>query len=220
MANDKKISELPDGGGSVTELDSAVIVQDGITKKSSLENMKNMFNLEQNIEIGNLSETVGNLATAQAEVNGTQSAGYVFDPIQATFTQLPYIALTPSTDEEVFVLNDTENTITFKRNANINLIQSMILESATNAQATINFRVVNVADDSVVYSRSATVEQRLGDIFQLNVVGLLTIGRDAFPSAPITLRLEVQEDNESYKMVNFNSVISSSSSYDVEDNIK
>ncbi|RLG69219.1 MAG: hypothetical protein DRO11_08095, partial [Methanobacteriota archaeon] len=49
----------------------------------------------------------------------------------------------------------------------------------------------------------------------LEVLHLLTVGKNGIPSAPITLRLEVQQVEEDYSIVTFDSLVASSSSYDI-----
>lgn len=161
------------------------------------------------------SQAIANLATAQGSIQGTQTTGYVFDPINTNFTQLPIDEIIPSTDSNIFEIDDVSNTVTFKTNASYNFFNTLVVESATNSQKTVEFRLVNTADSSIVYSRTAEIETLSGNITSLEMLGLLTIGKGDMPSAPVTLRMECREVDQSYSMISFNSVITSSSSYDV-----
>jgi len=166
------------------------------------------------------TEAVNNLASSQGEVEGTQTSGYVLDRIPDVFTEVPIDTIVPSTDDEVFEIDESSNTITFKKNASYSLNQTLTLESHTNGERTINFRIVDVSDDTTVYTREAIVETTSGDITIFSMLGLLTIGKNGFPNAPVTLRLEVKEDTEKYSLKKFNSVITSSADYDIQTNIE
>lgn len=162
--------------------------------------------------------SIANLATAQGIVEGVQVSGEVFSPIPSTFTQLPFNVTTVSTDTNVFECDAVTNTCEFKTNASFNFMNTISVKANTVQPRVIQFRIVNVANDAVIYEREANIEIALNDIADLQMLGLLTIGKNGMPSAPVTLRMEVREVESSYSMVSFYSIMMSSSSYDGETN--
>jgi len=168
------------------------------------------------IQFDILNTSISNLATASGSVSGVQSGGYIFDPIPDTFTTIPIVVDKPSSDTEVFEVNE-DNTITFKKNASYNIYRDFVVESNTNSNSEriFEFRLVNVADNTVVASKNVSVKASSGSVLSLSVVGLVTVGRNGIPNAPITLRSECREVEGDYSMVSLHSIISSSSSYDI-----
>ena len=179
-----------------------------------------VFNIAESVEFIGLSDRVdlntqaiANMATAQGTVEGTQTGDFIFDPLPAAFTHTPITLDIQSTDTSIFEINGAANTVTFKQDANYNFQNSMIVKAGASSSRLLEFRIVNVADGAVVYERSANIELGNNDVAQINMLGLLTIGRNGVPTAPVELRMEMRQAEEDYSLQTFHSLISSGVPY-------
>ena len=188
--------------------------------EGTLEAANTQLSANQN-SIAINAQAIANMGTAQASVSGA-----AMDPILADWTKLDYTVVGDSTDTDILELDDTADTITFKKNASYNLHQSLMVEALSANSRDLEFRIItvgtskladgtDVADGTVVVSKTKTLENPNGDTESLEILGLLTVGRNDMPAAPVTMRLELKQAEEDYKLLAFDSVIASSSSYDL-----
>lgn len=158
-------------------------------------------------------QAIANLAIAQGEFQGTGLPIFALTTSEQT---LPFSVTVPSTDSNVFEFNDLANTCTFKINASFNFRTVLELQLSTNATRTITVTGRNLADNSVVYTRTATIAGSNGDIFQINSNQLLTVGRNGVPNSPITLYFTFKADGVGVTLRTLTSQFTSSSSYNIE----
>ena len=166
-------------------------------------------NLQPNLDT--LARAIANLATAQGEIRNTTN------PIFALTTSpkvLPFTVSVPSTDNNVFTFDDTNNTITFLNDASYNFTSIVTFETSTSSSRTITFRLVNVATGATVIEQSNEFEVRSGDVASFPLNTLVTVGKNGIPVAPLTIRIEVLANATGVTFNAFDSILMSSSSYD------
>lgn len=164
------------------------------------------------------AEALANLATAQARIQNE------FTPSVAELITTPeildFVITTPTTDSNVFTLNEIDNTITFLTNTSINFMSSVTMESDTNNNVLVTFELIDVTTGLTVTSQEApiTIPKFGKETIPLNT--LLTIGKDGVPEAPLTIRVEAKADVVGMSLLNFDSIVTSATAYDVSEQIE
>jgi len=158
------------------------------------------------------AQIIANMATAQGEMIGTGSPVLV---LTTSEQNLPITVLIPSTDNNVFEYNDTNNTVTFKINASFNFKSSWAIALATGVTRTMTVRGRNSLDNSLVYERSVTINGTSGDIISLESTQLVTVGKNGIPESPLTIYWTIQADGVGLTVNSLISLLTSSSSYDL-----
>ena len=207
---------------STAEKDKLVTIEDGATADQTDLEIEalyegladtNKFSDVDKQSILNNTQAIANLATAQCQIHNDDTT------IVTTSNQvLSFATNIGSTDEDVFSVDDSAETITFYKNASYNFSSTVTFDSSTNLTRTIYFDLINTADDSVIATEMAIMSTNNGDTEIANIITLLTIGRNGMPPAPCTIRIEVRADGDGYSIPVFHSILASSSSYDVTTN--
>ncbi|MCK4500240.1 hypothetical protein KAU11_07070, partial [Candidatus Babeliales bacterium] len=164
----------------------------------------------QDLAIRNNAEAIANLATAQTKIINDDTM-----PLLIDFQMLSFTTLIASTDTNIITLNDTTDVITFHQNASYNFNSNMELASSTNSEIIITIELYNIADNIALTSRVATLNIGNGNTGNLNLVTLLTVGKNTIPNAPLDIGIRIKASVEGLTVNSFRSVIASSSSYDV-----
>ena len=168
----------------------------------------NTTNIEQN------TEAIANLATAQGSIVNDATPSVAAIPT-VTPVVLSFDEVTASTDENVFTIDDTTETITYLQDASFNFSSSVKFTSSTASVVTVSFDLVDVSDDTVLGTQEVVLNTASGQSTTIPLNTLLTVGKNGIPSAPLTIRIEVSADIAGYSVDSFSSVLASSSSYDV-----
>jgi len=207
---------------STTEKDKLATIEDGATADQTDLEIEalyegladtNKFSDVDKQSILNNTQAIANLATAQCQIHNDDTT-----VITTSNQVLSFATNIGSTDEDVFSVDDTAETITFYKNASYNFSSTVTFASTTNSTRTVTFDLINTADDSVIATEMAIMSTNNGDTEIANIITLLTIGRNGMPSAPCTIRIEVRADGDGYSIPVFHSILASSSSYDVTTN--
>ena len=158
------------------------------------------------------AEAISNLATASGRIGSESSP--VFSPIPLVLTDMPFQVLTDSTDTNVIEFDAVANTITLKINASFNFLSNVTFTSATSAERTITFALIDTSDDSVVTTEVGTFDFSSGVTTVVPFNTLLTLGKNGMPSAPLTIKVQALASGTGYTLNNFSSILASSSAYD------
>lgn len=158
------------------------------------------------------AEAISNLATASGRIGSESSP--VFSPIPLVLTDMPFQVLTDSTDTNVIEFDAVANTITLKINASFNFLSNVTFTSATSAERTITFALIDTSDDSVVTTEVGTFDFSLGVTTVVPFNTLLTLGKNGMPEAPLTIKVQAIASGSGYILNNFSSILASSSAYD------
>jgi len=155
------------------------------------------------------SQAISNLATAQAELGNTNSL-----VLTTTEQVLSFTSTVPSTDTSVMVIDDTLNRILFNINANFNFRTDMNFYFGTSQERVITVRGRNVADDTLVYERSITIEENNGDYDTYSSNKLLTVGRNSIPESPLEMYFTIQCSGTGITLYEWSSELASGTNYD------
>jgi len=91
----------------------------------------------------------------------------------------------------------------------------MVFTSSTPNSRNVSIKVINTADDVVLECFDMALTIPNGSTETISHAFLLTVGKNGTPEAPLTVRFEIVADDTGYTMDSFNSVITTSSSYDL-----
>ncbi len=183
----------------------------GITINDTVPSISEVFSSQHTQDLHNVQAiAIANLATAQAQILNDDTT-----VITTTNQPLSFSVNIDSTDTNVMTLDATSDTFTFLQNASYNFTSAIQLASSTGQTRTITFEVFNTLDDSVLATQTATLDVASGSDIVVNTVTLLTIGKNAFPNAPVTASIRVRASGTGYTVTGFTSILASSSSYDV-----
>lgn len=151
------------------------------------------------------TQAIANLATAQG------SFGTVTPQIITT-TESPLIfsVVTASTDSNIMTINDVNDSVSYLVNASYNFRTDMTFEVGTSQTRTITIRGRNLADGTLVYSRTITINQANNTTKTTSTNTLLTIGSNGYPEAPLTIYFTIQADGTGIAMSEFETIITSS----------
>jgi len=158
-----------------------------------------------------LSSSIANLATAQTSISEDASID-----IDTTNQLIGINTTTPSTDTSVLDTNDDDDTMTFKMNASVNFLASMVFTSNTSDERLVSIKVINNDTDDELDSFDMALTIPDGSTETISHTFLLTVGKNGTPSAPLIVRFEMTADDTDYTLDSFNAVIALSSSYDAE----
>ena len=156
------------------------------------------------------SVAIANLATAQGQFGSS-----IVQEITTTEATLDFSVTIPSTDTNVLNLDGTLNRCFFGINASFNFRTDMDFYVHHNNPVTVTIRGRNVADDSIVYSRSVDIRQGTNTVKSVSTNTLLTIGKNGFPNSDLTIYFTIQATDTGIDMQQFNSTLTSSSQYDL-----
>lgn len=156
------------------------------------------------------SVAIANLATAQGQFGSS-----IVQEVTTTETTLDFSVTIPSTDTNVLNLDGTLNRCFFGINASFNFRTDMDFYVHHNNPVTVTIRGRNVADDSIVYSRSVDIHQGTNTVKSVSTNTLLTIGKNGFPNSDLTIYFTIQATDTGIDMQQFNSTLTSSSQYDL-----
>lgn len=157
------------------------------------------------------AEAISNLAVAYGKIASESSP--VFQPIPLVLTDMPFTVVTDSTDTNIIEFDALANTITLKINASFNFLSKATFTSATSAERTITFAIIDTSDDSVVATEVGTFDFNSGvtTVVPFNI--LLTLGKNGMPSAPLTIKIQALASGSGYVLNSFSSILASSNSY-------
>jgi hypothetical protein len=155
---------------------------------------------------------IANLATAQCNI--TQSSIPALT-LNTTHTILPFIVNIDSTDNSIMTVDDVNNTITFLKNASFNFLSQVVFSSSTSFARTITFDLVNTSGGTVLVSESNNIDITSGTTEGIALNTLITVGKNGIPPAPLTIRIEAYSTGTGHTIQSFNSILASSSSYDL-----
>lgn len=151
------------------------------------------------------AQAIANLATAQGSFGTTTPQIITTSEVILTFE-----TIIPSTDTGIMTINDISDTISYIKDASYNFRTDMIFDVGTAQSRTITIRGRNVADNSLVYSRTVDINQANNTQKEVSSNTLLTLGKNGFPSAPLNIYFTIQADGVGITMHQFESIITSS----------
>ena len=158
------------------------------------------------------TEAIANLATAQCRITQSSTPALA---LTTTHNVLPFAIHVDSTDTNIMTVNDAANTITFLKNASFNFLSHVLFSSTTSFSRTVTFELINTSNGAVLVSESALIDIASGTTEGIALNTLITVGRNGIPSAPLTVRIQAYSTNTGHTVQSFNSILASSSSYDV-----
>lgn len=213
-----QVTAVTDGLGSTSTFE-VIMDEDTYLNANTAPDIKAVYESNANTNaftdvakqsILNNAQAIANLATAQSQISNDDVT-----VITTTNQVLSFAIDTDSTNESVFTVDAAADTITFLKDASYNFTSAVTFVSATNLGRTVTFDLINVATGLPIVSEVAILNIGNWDTETATMITLLTIGKNGMPAAPCTMRIEVRADDVGYTIPAFNSVLASSSSYDV-----
>lgn len=162
---------------------------------------------DNEIKINTNTQAIANLATAQGVFSNT--TGLV---LTATEQNLPFTVDVPSTDSNVMVIDDSSNHITFNITAAYNFKTDMNFAVNTPQARTVTIRGRRVSDGQLIYSRTIDILQANGTTKSVSTNTLLILGKNGVPSAPFDIYFTIQCSDTGISMIDFTSLLASSTS--------
>ena len=170
-----------------------------------------------------VQEAIAGLATAQGEIVSVAA----INPIGTVERAMPFSIESASSNSDIFELDATNDRMIFKADVGITFMSSVTLRNTNNQpeNETITVRILNDADDTLLSETSFEITIPASESETLPMNTLLSIGKGAVPSTEtenLITKMTVQSNGTAFELTNFNSIIASSSSYDltvVADNV-
>ena len=156
------------------------------------------------------SQAIANLATAQAVIVNDDTTA-----IGTSASIVSFLTETDTTDNNVFTLDDTANTMRFLHNASYNFNTILNIASSTNSSLLVTFRLLDNSDNTILTTQSVSLTIDNGNIASIPLATLLTVGKNLVPTAPLVIRVEVLASGTGFTINSFRSILASSSSYDL-----
>jgi len=202
---DKNLSDLDDVDKAKTNL--------GLENVDNTSDLSKPIGTQTRAVLDSLRSSIANLATSQAAIASDDDDDSI--DIDTTQKLISINTTIASTDTNILDTDDDNDTLTFNINASVNFLTDMVFASNTSDERTISIKVINVDDDSELESFDITLAISEGSTETVSRAFLLTVGKDGTPNAPLTVRFEIVADDTGYTLDSFNTVIATSSSYDV-----
>ncbi|MPW32011.1 hypothetical protein F9L16_24000, partial [Agarivorans sp. B2Z047] len=152
-----------------------------------------------------LTETVANLSSASGQIQGETTP--IFGEIPQVETEIPFSILINSTDQGVFRIDESENTIIFEQDTNFNFLTSAFLSFDTGNPREVIFRIRRASDDLLISERRLPIEESNNDKDQFISNNLVTVGKNGLPSAPLEVKLTIECDGNDIEFTSFDSLI-------------
>ncbi len=148
-----------------------------------------------------LYETVNNLTSSKGEISSSTS-----QVINTTEDLLTFEVSQPSIDTSIFDFDDSQNYITFKKAGSYNFFSTLEISSSTSGSKTIDFNLVNVADNTIIKNHQivSTISAGTTKSFKINTP-LLLIGSQV----PLTIKIVKVADSVGGTIEEFESVLTS-----------
>ena len=162
------------------------------------------------------ANTIANLATANAEIVNATTPAVASIPKYPLVSILDFNTLQQSTLTSIFEINDVNNVMTFKENANYSFLSTIQIKSNVNASRLVKFLLVNNDDDTIVKEIDSTLTIASGTVSSIPMSVLLTVD-----AAPLNIRVEISCSDTGFELRSFSSIISSGTGFGSEsiDNI-
>jgi len=176
-----------------------------LNKTYSSSKIQDMHNIQ--------AQSIANLATAQGEFMGTGSPSILV--LSTSEQNLPFNVTVPSTNTDIIEFDDANNRVTFKTDASYNFRTVLALTMGVSTTRTVTVTGRNVADNSIVYQRTVTVNGSTDDIIPVNSNQLVTVGKNGIPSAPLSLYFTFKVDATGVTLRDLSSQVTSSGAYEL-----
>jgi hypothetical protein len=181
------------------------IISGGFIDDSEVSTQK-AYSSSKVLELHNAqAEAIKNLAGASASITNTDTP--VFSLIPTVATQLPFTIVDASSDDTVFTIDDSANTITFVKNGSYNFLSTIQFSVTTGSPKVIRFELVDTATDTAVVTQEATIEISANDTTTLPLNTLVVVD-----AAPVTIKIMVTRVTDAgISLDRFYSILASSS---------
>jgi len=156
---------------------------------------------------------ISGLATASMKVVGTGS------PVIANLLAqqvLPITTLLTSSDATILTTDDVNNLLIFNKNASYNIFSDITFTSSTASAVTVTIKYIDNSNSNVLTSDTIVVNIGAGNVESYKLNNLLTVGKNSIPAGPLSVRTEIAADVAGLEVTAMNSIIASSSSYELE----
>lgn len=176
---------------------------DPISGLTSTDTQSALMELVNKIDVN--KQAIASLATSQGSFESNGEGAYPI-AINTTNKVMPFTVVNQSNDTNIFEIDGSADTVTFKQDRRYTFVSSVTIQDTTanGSTADITFRLVDTSDNSLFASQHATVAIGNDDIvtYPFNTEIEVT-------TAPLTLRFEVVSNISGYNLVEFNTVVAS-----------
>jgi hypothetical protein len=154
------------------------------------------------------AQAIANLASAQASIHNTTTP--VFNPIPLVDTQMPFSIGQDTTNTNVFVIDDLNDTMTLLKDISLNFLSTVTFSSSTNSTVNVTFKLVNIADNVAFVTQTIPLSLGAGNTEVIPMNTLITPNLNGVPAIPFTFRIDVSADISGITIESFASILTTS----------
>ena len=212
-----------DNGVTIT-LNSPLTAGDVIAVDSySIVNVADTYSTaEVDTKVGTVSDKMYELHDAQAAIIAglATSQGAIENAVTPVFASIPkdpltgvldFVVTTPSTNDNIFELDATNNVFKFKQAASYTFLSDITIKSNVSAARLLTFRLINNTTNAVLGTVVKNLIIASGNTESYTMSTLLVAD-----TAPVDVRVEVTCSDTGYEFRAFSSVVTSSAGYGSE----